>query len=853
MEMGNPSRGRAFDRSSRNPATLKKPRLVTEEPNILRSNNNPNGNTRPIVQRQSLGSRPAVDRDGDSESYQPQSLSQIKQQQHQELVSQYSTALAELTFNSKPIITNLTIIAGENAQAAKAIAATICNNIIEVPADQKLPSLYLLDSIVKNIGRDYIRHFSTRLPEVFCKAYRQVDSALHSGMRHLFGTWKGVFPPQSLQSIEKELGFQTMGNGSSSGLTKSRPESQPQLPARSIHVNPKYLEARQKLQQSNRAKGDISTAANIIPERVRADPRLKLHQAQRDAESDLTHENYDFGSDISSPSEASFGKSNERVTCYGSVSNSTETISRLARNGFDVKHGLPNYSLHKSSLPDVKLQTLNNLVKGGGEVSRSWKNSEEEEYMWDDVSSRSVIPTSSNSLKRDPRLYFDPERPGFENRVQKPQRLHEREPSPDRPLVPSLRAKGSFLTDENGRLGGGRKLLNNSKDFSSTLSGVSPNVDSLSRISLQSLKAAQSQGQISQSQSNQDSFQIRPQISQTGISQKPKLLNSNPIKHAPFPPPHQPEPVFEPSIQPTKVSPLPRQQKPLVADIPGLSSTSSLLAAVSSIFCKKPTQTGVTSSLQVPSSHESTSLSSSLLGTTPSAQSTSLPKPEPNVSTLLSTLVAKGLISASEDNNNKNIINNKSDDVTPPPQISQKIPSKTAVNNNIKSVIGLEFKPDVIREFNPCVISELIDDLPLQCGTCGLRFKVQEQFDRHTEWHSVKNSESGTTSRRWFLNSEKWVNGEFDFDRESTTPEALVIDGVQMVTADESQFVCVLCGEIFDDFYSQERNKWMFKEAVYLNVTDSGTRGVIVHENCVSGHSLSDLGLVNDVKVEMGV
>ncbi|KAI7752812.1 hypothetical protein M8C21_021764 [Ambrosia artemisiifolia] len=802
------------NRSLRNPGPMKKPRLVSEEAAVIRVGGyNPNGDNR----RQAVGFRPAVvgDGDGDGDGYQPQSLSQIKQQQqqHQELVSQYRTALGELTFNSKPIITNLTIIAGENLQAAKAIAVTICNNIVEVPSDQKLPSLYLLDSIVKNIGRDYIKHFSTKLPEVFCKAYRQVDSTVHTGMRHLFGTWKGVFPPQTLQSIEKELGFQSVGNGSTSGLTTSRPDAQPQRPpARSIHVNPKYLEARQKLQQPIRAKdtaGDITrnlinnspedtgrqdrTGVSTNLQRSRADPRLKLHniqQAQREAESDLSHENsgasytnYDFGSDLSS----------ERATEHG-----TETISRLPRNSFDIKHGLHNYSAPRAAISDVKLQSVN---KASGEISRSWMKSDEEEYMWGDVSSVAVKSTSANSSKRDPRLYFDPERP-----VVKTATPSGQQPPRQRPPHSQYQANrlpydlaDQDVIDSDGKVPRSRGQKN---------PGIS-------------------------SQSHQDSFHVKPPISQATNSQKSKIHNlcppspQLPIKHDPFLPPYQPEPVSDPVSIVSSSLALP-------------TSSSSLLAAVSGIFGNKPV---------------SSTVSSSAGNTAPS-----------NVSSLLSTLVAKGLISASEDSSKNQ---SPSDEKIPPIVASSVIStsstsseqspsdpvSKTtttkaqSTNDEIKCPIGFEFRPNVIREFHPGVISDLIDDLPHQCSICGLRFKLQERFDKHMEWHTLRNSDSDP-SRRWFFNSEDWVSG-------SRNEGTLEVDGETMVNADESQVVCVLCGEIFDDFYSLERGKWMFKGAAYLDVTTgkvgNAKNGVIVHVNCISEHSLTDLGLVSDVKVEKGL
>ncbi len=91
---------------------------------------------------------------------------------------------------------------------------------------------------------------------MFCKAYRQVDTAAYTAMQHLFWTWRGVFPSSPLHVIEAELNFSLQSKEPVMSSQPSRPiEPSALRSGHGIHVNPKYLEAQhQLLMQSSKSR-----------------------------------------------------------------------------------------------------------------------------------------------------------------------------------------------------------------------------------------------------------------------------------------------------------------------------------------------------------------------------------------------------------------------------------------------------------------------------------------------------------------------------------------------------------------------------------------------------------------------
>ena len=183
-------------------------------------------------------------------------------------IIEYKASLNDLSFNSKPLINMLTMLS-EDYKDSKApqIVRCIEQRLRTVSADKKLPLLYLLDSICKNVGQIYIQLFTQNIVSTFCDVFEKVDEKTRLSLYKLRQTWSSIFPAGKLYAVDHRIhskldpawpitapkpNVNQSGSNSTKAEIKSvvkqpnaaKPvsgQSAQQLHKQQVHINPKFL------------------------------------------------------------------------------------------------------------------------------------------------------------------------------------------------------------------------------------------------------------------------------------------------------------------------------------------------------------------------------------------------------------------------------------------------------------------------------------------------------------------------------------------------------------------------------------------------------------------------------------
>ncbi|XP_039248290.2 uncharacterized protein LOC120326123 [Styela clava] len=117
------------------------------------------------------------------------------------VLEEYRSSLTDLTFNSKPLINMLTVLAEENYSHAPDLVRIIENQVYQSPPNQRLPVLYLIDSIVKTYG-PYVKLFSPNLIKTFLFVFEKAETKVRQDLFKLRSTWNGMFSKGLLHDLD---------------------------------------------------------------------------------------------------------------------------------------------------------------------------------------------------------------------------------------------------------------------------------------------------------------------------------------------------------------------------------------------------------------------------------------------------------------------------------------------------------------------------------------------------------------------------------------------------------------------------------------------------------------------------
>ena len=126
--------------------------------------------------------------------------------------STFERGLADLTFNSKPIINHLTTMTMDGIRMgfSRQLTDLLLTHLARVPPPLKLPAMYLIDSIIKNVGEPIKGFIAPHIATAFLKAVNEVkvvDGGILNDFHRVLQTWKhaSVFPPNVLTEIDRGM------------------------------------------------------------------------------------------------------------------------------------------------------------------------------------------------------------------------------------------------------------------------------------------------------------------------------------------------------------------------------------------------------------------------------------------------------------------------------------------------------------------------------------------------------------------------------------------------------------------------------------------------------------------------
>lgn len=177
------------------------------------------------------------------------------------------------------------------------------------------------------------------------------------------------------------------------------------------------------------------------------------------------------------------------------------------------------------------------------------------------------------------------------------------------------------------------------------------------------------------------------------------------------------------------------------------------------------------------------------------------------------------------------------------------IPTVTADKDKDKPETEKEPEPEVIPELSDFKIeklkirySQFIEELydGIQCSSCGIRFTVDdtEKYREHLDWHFRQNKREKddykvAKYRKWYYEMSEWIQYEEIQDDEEKNrsnffenmlnpvqepafigPQGNKVIQCPAATGNDTDDVCEICGDPFEQFWEEEEEEWHLKNAV---------------------------------------